>query len=62
MVEIAVDILFSQIFVISKKKGTLENFWTQFGTLYYKEVSKFGIPAFCYKLMAPKITKCGDLL
>ena len=40
----------------------LEIFWTQYGTLYYKEVSKFVIPAFSYKLLAPKITKCGNLL
>ena len=45
-----------------QKKGTSEKFWTQFDTLYYKEVSKFVIPAFRYKLLAPKITKCGDLL
>ena len=44
------------------KKGTLQNFWTQFGILYYKEVSKFVIPAFRYKLLVPKITKCRDLL
>ena len=42
--------------------GTLEIFWTQFGILVLKWVSKFVIPEFRDTLLAPKITKCGDLL
>ena len=42
--------------------GTLEKFWTQFGILVLKRISKFVIPEFCDTLLVPKITKCGDLL
>ena len=42
--------------------GTLEKFWTQFGILVLKRVSKFVIPEFRDTLLVPKITKCGDLL
>ena len=42
--------------------GTLEIFWTQFGILVLRRVSKFVIPEFRDTLLVPKITKCGDLL
>ena len=42
--------------------GTLEKFWTQFGILVLKRVSKFVILEFRDTLLVPKITKCGDLL
>ena len=42
--------------------GTLEIFWTQFGILVLKRVSKFVILEFRDTLLVPKITKCGDLL
>ena len=44
------------------KEWTLENFWTHFEVLHYKQSSEFMIPTFHDCHLVPKITKCGDLL
>ena len=54
------DISIGKIMKRRLKKWTLENFWTHFGVLHYKQSPEFMIPAFhdySYKMWGPPVQR-----